>query len=252
MYKGKNIKTGETVAIKVIDKHSVNVKDQFIAESLKKEIEILKTLKSPHIVQMYDVYGTPNNIYMMIEFCEGGDLRSFLKKHEYKLEENVAVDIIRQLMHGFKELVDHGYIHRDIKPENSLISKNGIHKVADFGLATKIDITGRQLIRECVGSPLYMSPQLLEKKPYSAKSDIWSIGLMFYEMLYQRTPWPCRDVQSLLDGIKNTPLRFPYERPISNVTRDFIRKCLEVEEEKRMSWEEIFKHPLLAQDFFQR
>lgn len=60
-------------------------------------------------------------------------------------------------MHGFKELVDHGYIHRDIKPENSLISK-GIHKVADFGLATKIDITGRELIRECVGSPLYMSP----------------------------------------------------------------------------------------------
>lgn len=64
-------------------------------------------------------------------------------------------------MNGFKNLVDMGYIHRDIKPANALL-KNGVHKVADFGFATKVDITGRHLIKECVGTPLYMAPQLLE------------------------------------------------------------------------------------------
>ena len=95
MYKGKNTKTGEIVAIKVIDKHVINLNDPFFAESLKKEIEILKKLKSPHIVKMFDVYGTTNNVYMMIEFCEGGDLRSFLKKQNYMLDESLAISIIR-------------------------------------------------------------------------------------------------------------------------------------------------------------
>ena len=63
---------------------------------------------------------------------------------------------------------------------------------------------------------------------------------MFFEMLYGKTPWPCRDVESLLEGIKTKPLLFPYDKPISNNTRDFIRKCLQVEEVSRISWEDIF------------
>jgi calcium-dependent protein kinase len=86
---------------------------------------------------------------------------------------------MEQLLRGFKELVDNGYIHRDIKPENVLVKKD-CFKVSDFGFATKVDITGRQLLRDCVGTPLYMAPQLLEGINYTAKSDIWSIGMMFY------------------------------------------------------------------------
>lgn len=89
-------------------------------------------------------------------------------------------------MVGFKELVDHGYVHRDIKPENSLV-KNKVFKVADFGFACKADISGKKLIKECVGTPLYMAPQLLENQPYSSKSDLWSIGMMLYEMLFGKT-----------------------------------------------------------------
>jgi calcium-dependent protein kinase len=79
---------------------------------------------------------------MVLELCPDGDLDKFLEQHNLKLPENIAVEILRQLMNGFKELVAHGYIHRDIKPANSLV-KSGVHKVADFGFAKRIDITGR-------------------------------------------------------------------------------------------------------------
>lgn len=82
--------------------------------------------------------------------------------------------------------------------------------MADFGFATKVDITGAQRMKDCVGTPLYMAPQLLENKAYGAKSDIWSIGMMFYEMLFGKTPWPCRDINSFLLNIKTSPLKFPY------------------------------------------
>lgn len=144
-------------------------------------------------------------------------------------------------MKGFKDLVDKGYIHRDIKPANSLV-KHGVHKVADFGFAVKADIKGRSLIRECVGTPLYMAPQLLENKPYTSKSDIWSIGMMFYEMLFGKTPWPCRDLNSFLQNMKTTPLRFPYDKPIGAVTKDFLTRSLIVDESKRIGWTDIFNH----------
>lgn len=73
------------------------------------------------------------------------------------LEENIAIGVLKQLMNGFHELVSHNYIHRDIKPANSLV-KNGIHKIADFGFACEADLTGKALLKECVGTPLFMAP----------------------------------------------------------------------------------------------
>lgn len=94
--------------------------------------------------------------------------------------------------------------------------EGGVHKVADFGFAKKVDTTGRQLITDNVGTPLYMAPQLLLNQPYTAKSDIWSIGFMFYEMLFGKTPWPCRDLNSFTRNLQTQPLRFPYEKSIGS------------------------------------
>lgn len=71
-----------------------------------------------------------------------------------------------------------------------------------------------------------MAPQLLEKHPYTAKSDIWSIGMMFYEMIFGKTPWPCRDLYSFIRNMKTQPLRFPYGKPISKETKSFLQGCL--------------------------
>lgn len=116
-------------------------------------------------------------------------------------------------MKGFQELVGKGYIHRDIKPANVLV-KNNIHKVADFGFACKADILCRQKLTEVCGTPIYMAPQLLKNEPYTAKSDVWSLGLMLYEMIFGYPPWPCRSLDEYLNGIYTIPLRFPYNGPI--------------------------------------
>ncbi len=91
-------------------------------------------------------------------------------------------------MRGFRELVNQGYIHRDIKPENALC-KGNLYKVADFGFATRADVSNKVLLREFCGTPLYMAPQLIQQQPYTSKSDVWSIGVMFFEMLFGKMPW---------------------------------------------------------------
>lgn len=161
------------------------------------------------------------------------------------LEEQQAVVVLQQLMKGFEEMVGNGYIHRDIKPENALM-KDNIAKVADFGFAVKVDIAGRQLIRECCGTPLYMAPQLLERREYTAKSDIWSIGILAFELVFGKQPWPCRDCNSYLQNIKNMPLKFPFDKTISEEYKDFLRRCLKVNEDDRIGWDEVFKHPVLT------
>ncbi|CAK81842.1 unnamed protein product (macronuclear) [Paramecium tetraurelia] len=241
VYKAKNIKTGEIVALKILDMKLFQ--DQFMIDSLKNEIKVMQTLTSPNVVRMLDVFGNKQQTYMAIELCDS-DLRSVMHKKGH-IQEQQAIELLAQLMNGFKDLVSHNYIHRDIKPENCLVKSN-VYKVADFGFATKIDITGRQLLRECVGTPIYMSPQILNKQQYSAKSDIWSIGMMYYEILFGKTAWSCRDMYSLLKSIKTQPLRFPYERPISENSKDFIKKCLMIEETNRIGWNEIFTHPLFT------
>ena len=106
-----------------------------------------------------------------MELCPDGDFRKLLSKHNGKLEENFCISVFKQYMEGFKELVQLGYIHRDVKPENALV-KGDTYKVADFGFAKKVDMTAHLKLKEYLGTPLYMAPQLLDNKPYSAKSDI--------------------------------------------------------------------------------
>ena len=90
-----------------------------------------------------------------------------------------------------------------------------------------------------------MAPQLLFRMEYTAKCDIWSLGLMFYELLYGYPPWPARDLDSYVDGIRRKKLWFPYDRKIGKNSKDFIEKCLVVDEDKRITWEELFEHPLI-------
>lgn len=99
-------------------------------------------------------------------------------------------------------------------------------------------------MRSIVGTPLYMSPQILSKQSYTNKSDLWSIGLIFYEMIYGHTPWPANNQIQLLNSIKGRSV--PFDSSISESSKDFIKKCLKIKEEERMSWEEAFKHPIIT------
>jgi calcium-dependent protein kinase len=118
-----------------------------------------------------------------------------------------------EIMKGFSVLVGKGYIHRDVKPANTLI-KNKHYKVSDFGFACKADILGKKKLNDICGTPLYMAPQLLKNEAYTAKSDIWSLALMFYEMIFGYPPWPCRSLKEYMNNIYTKPVSFPFDAKI--------------------------------------
>jgi serine/threonine protein kinase len=129
-------------------------------------------------------------MYIVTELCQDGDLYRLLQKKR-KLSEAEAKNYLKDIMNGAKYLHKNGIIHRDLKPANILI-KQGVCKLSDFGFAKSLN-EDEIVMKSIVGTPLYMSPQILKKAKYTTKSDLWSIGLIYYEMLHGKTPWPAQN-----------------------------------------------------------
>lgn len=127
-------------------------------------------------------------MYIVTEFCEEGDLRNYLKKRK-KLIEAEALLFLKDIMRGFEYMNQMDIMHRDLKPANILIA-NGRLKISDFGFARNLDNGDNTILKSVVGTPLYMSPQILNHQLYTNKSDLWSVGLIYYEMIHGYTPWP--------------------------------------------------------------
>ena len=125
-----------------------------------------------------------------MEYCKDGDLKKYLKSKK-KLSDEEAYDILRQIIKGYQELAKNNTIHRDLKPANILINQ-GLFKICDFGFS-KVSKDPTTALKTCVGSPIYMAPQILEKRDYSAKCDIWSLGVIYYELLHGSVPWTARN-----------------------------------------------------------
>ena len=134
-----------------------NMGNEQMFKYLQQEINVMKAVKGENIMNFLDVFWTMNNVYIITEYCEGGDLRQMMSKLKTPMDEERARDILRQIMAGFKILVDNKIIHRDLKPENILIRQNTF-KLADFGFARNVDNFKSALLTSMVGTPLYMSP----------------------------------------------------------------------------------------------
>ena len=110
-------------------------------------------------------------------------------------------------MSGFKYLYDHEIIHRDLKPANILMSK-GRCKISDFGFAKNLEYGESTVLKSIVGTPLYMSPQILNHQKYTNKSDLWSVGLIYYELIHGMTPWPAKNELQLINNIMTKNVTF--------------------------------------------
>ena len=240
VYKGTNDQTKEVVAIKVIE--MATIKNQTFVNLLQNEVNVMKGLNHPNIVRLEDVYNTPNNIYLVTEFCNSGDVGEIMSKKS-RLPESQVLTIVRDIIKGLKELISKKIIHRDLKPQNFFIH-NGVHKIGDFGFSKFMKSEDEIIMTTMVGTPLYMAPQCLGKTPYSSKCDIWSFGICLYEMLTGNTPWPSSNHLELLQNMQKVPANFPSELSISQMMKNLILRCLAVNEEFRISWKELFEHPL--------
>ncbi|CAK90527.1 unnamed protein product (macronuclear) [Paramecium tetraurelia] len=236
VYAGRNTLDNKIVALKVIDKKLLltDYANQLIAS----EIEIMKKINDSHVVKLLDVLQSANNTYIITEFCNQGDLREFIKNRKV-IPEDEALKILNDLLLGIKALLKIGIIHRDIKPANILMHDNQF-KITDFGFAKQIDANLDTIMNSLVGTPLYMSPQILKRTKYSSKCDVWSLGLILYEMLYGVTPWHSQNLVELMNKLDSKPLSFPVHPQVSENTKKLIKGCLQISEERRWSWEDLF------------
>ncbi|CAD8091986.1 unnamed protein product [Paramecium primaurelia] len=236
------------VAVKTIKIATISDTPKMI-ELIKREIAILQKINHPNIVRLFDVARTNNYLYMFLEYCADGDLKDYMaKKEEKRLSELEAVIFIKHIVEGFKRLYKQKIIHRDIKPANILLHQ-GVAKITDFGFARVMDSEMNDpAYLSRLGSPLYMAPQILEGQPFSAKCDVWSVGVMFYELLYGRTPWSAENAYSLLENIKKQSLKFPPKPVRSQKIKELITLMLRVQEKDRISWEGVFEDPTIKID----
>jgi serine/threonine-protein kinase ULK/ATG1 len=143
---------------------------------------VLKCCSNPNIIRLYDLKKTNNNFYLIMEYCNEGDLAVYLKRTR-TLSEKEAVGFLLQILNGFRTLVAKKVLHRDFKLAN-ILKHNGQLKIADFGFSKLLG--GEDFTSTVLGSPLHMAPEVIGGNEYNNRADVWSLGTVFYEMLYGR------------------------------------------------------------------
>jgi len=230
--------TEQTVAVKILEKDKIE--DEIDIERIIREIEILKTIMHPNIAQIYETYSTSHNIYLMMEYIDGGDLFDYITSNIY-LSEPIACYIYRQIISVLDYLAKMGITHRDIKPENILLDKSHKNiKIIDFGLSNYCK--NKELLHSSCGSPCYASPEMLSGKPYlGVMTDLWSSGIVLYSMLVGSLPFDDQEIQKLYEQIKIGKFYLPSTLSLEAI--DLLKKILEVNPKKRITLKEIKDHP---------
>lgn len=207
VYYGRNLKTGQSVAIKVIDKKKV-LKIGLMNQT-KREISVMGLIKHENIVQFYEVMATKTKIFFVMEYAKGGEL--FHKVSKGKLKEDIARKYFQQLICAVYFCHRRGVYHRDLKPENLLLDENGNLKVSDFGLNALSESKRRDgLLHTTCGTPAYVAPEVISRKGYDgAKADIWSCGVILFVMLAGYLPFHDSNVIEMYRKISVAEYKFP-------------------------------------------
>jgi serine/threonine protein kinase len=228
VYRGLNIKTKEVVCVKIIDKNKLNNK----ASMLYNEVLILKSLSHDNVVRYIDHFEDYNFIYVVMEYLQGGQLINYLNEQGGSISDQRKIDIMYQLGKGIEYLRMMGVLHRDIKPGNigmSTIYANAIPKVIDFGLSTYVG-DEEVLYKKC-GTLYYMPPEIIMDKPYNKSIDIWSLGVVFYYIVYYCLPFSDEgneeDKQKRMENICTKDVVFPHNEDFYiGKMRNVIYQCL--------------------------
>ena len=241
---GINKETNDKVAVKVMNKNNMDSSD---LELVRTEIEILKICQHPYIIKLYDIFENIDYIYIIMEYCPGGDLFSYLKKRNFILKEEKVAIIMYKLCKAVFYVHSYGIAHRDIKPENVLLTsedENADIRLLDFGLS-KIVGPG-QKCTEPYGTLTYCAPEIILDKPYLKSVDSWSLGVMTYLMLSGGLPFTGKDEREIARNVVYSRVNFekkPIWKEISNEAKDFISKLLDKDLKKRMEIKAALEHP---------
>ncbi|XP_029161510.1 serine/threonine-protein kinase Chk2-like [Nylanderia fulva] len=238
-------------AIKIIQMSSINQNRFNNPMNIKNEVEILKRLRHPCIIQMENIYDTPTTMYIILELMEGGELFDKIRSKN-KLSESCAKLIFYQVILAVHYLHKQGITHRDLKPENILLKDNSdtpLVKVSDFGLSKLVD--AQTMMKTFCGTPMYVAPEILAnlgRGSYTSQVDVWSLGVILYACLSGIVPFNIHNTNITLEyQIKRGKYQFPSSR-FGNVSHDaieLIKRMMTVNPTERITVPEILLHPWL-------
>ncbi|KAF9178308.1 hypothetical protein BGZ51_007887 [Haplosporangium sp. Z 767] len=231
-------RTNDQVAIKIISKASLANKAA-VHRGIEREIAIMKLINHPHVIQLYDVYETEKDLFLIMEYVSGGELFEYLVSRG-RLDEAEALRFFQQIIVGLAFCHKRKICHRDLKPENLLLDARMNVKIADFGMAS-LQKSGRLLETSC-GSPHYASPEIVTGMKYDgSSSDIWSCGIILYALLTGHLPFDDENIRHLLSKVKAGKFHMPSD--ISAGARDLISRMLTVNPKRRITMQGVISHP---------
>ena len=242
-----HVPTGLQVAVKIIPKRKFFMNKK-LEETTNRELAMLDRIAEfdhPHIVRTYGYINDPDNIYIVLELCEGGELLEELE-HIGNYTEHDAATIVYNIVETLGYLHQRGIVHRDIKPENLLLKKKGDPdsiKLADFGLANILE--GKDSLQTVCGSPAYMAPEVHNLQNYDEKVDMWSMGVMLFLLLSGGLPFlPPR----LVEKAERQDYDFSGKLwpGVSDAAKDLVVRLLVADPKKRYGVEQVLSHPWIT------
>lgn len=238
VYRALNWGTGETVAVKQIKLADLPKSELRV---IMLEIDLLKNLDHPNIVKYHGSVKTPETLNIILEYCENGSLHS-ISKNFGRFPENLVALYMSQVLQGLVYLHEQGVIHRDIKGANILTTKQGLVKLADFGVASRTSGLHESSV---VGTPYWMAPEVIELTGATTASDIWSLGCTVIELLDGKPPYHQLQPMPALFRIVNDD-HPPLPQGASPGVLDFLMQCFQKDPNLRVSAKKLLKHPWIG------
>nr|XP_054755048.1 serine/threonine-protein kinase Nek1-like isoform X3 [Lytechinus pictus] len=232
---------GKEYVIKEINISKMKRKER---EESKKEVSVLRKMKHPNIVSYTESFEEKGNLYIVMDYCDGGDLYQAINRRRGVLfPEDEVMDWFVQICLALKHVHDRKILHRDIKSQNIFLTRKGIIKMGDFGIARVLNNT-MELARTCIGTPYYLSPEICENKPYNNKSDIWALGCVLYETLTLKHAFEAGNMKNLV--LKIIRGSFPPVSPrYSYEIRNLVAQLFKRNPRDRPSINSVLKKPFV-------
>lgn len=236
--------THERRVIKQIDLNPLSREEQ--SESLR-EAKILEQLNHPNIIKFHEVYKTKRKkLCIVMDYADGGDLATLIRKlNGVQMDENRVLDLFVQICLAIKHVHDRKILHRDLKAQNIFLMTNGTVRLGDFGIAKVLRST-RDNAKSMVGTPYYLSPEIVQNRPYSFKSDIWSLGVLLYEMCALVPPFQANSIHGLALQIVQGKYP-PLQGSFSPSLKSLIGLLLTIAPEDRPTIHDVLWIPIIRQ-----
>ena len=203
----KHKETDKLFALKTIPLTNLNEKERSSAEL---EVHFLKVLNGPTLIKSYQSYIEEENIYIIMEYAEGGSLDDkikFAKLKKQPFEVDTILNWISQVILGVMLMHSKNILHRDLKCQNIFVTKDGVLKIGDFGISKELE-SMTKMVETNIGTPYFMAPEAWKGEWYGEKADVWAIGVILYELTMLKKPFDAGSVKDVFDKIINTPIDF--------------------------------------------